>query len=312
MLETFFSENTKESRLRWIERSATNWVLKEADLDVSSYLRELIFNRFSTTTLCSATLTTNRAFDFIRGRLGITQLDKIITEKIYDSPFDYQTRVFLAVPEEIPDPIDRSFLKAAAEIVLKAVRVSKGSAFVLFTSYEMLNQCYEILKGEIPILRQGDASRTSLLDRFKAKEGSVLFGTDSFWEGVDVPGDALRLVILVKLPFKVPDDPIVAAKGDLLKKEGKNPFMDYLLPEAIIKFKQGFGRLMRRKTDRGCILCLDKRLVTKSYGKLFIQSLPKCSLVFQQSEKILQEMEKFFKNKPFVQEVTPSVTRPLA
>jgi ATP-dependent DNA helicase DinG len=150
------------------------------------------------------------------------------------------------------------------------------------------------LKNKIDILRQGDASRMSLLDKFKANKGSILFGTDSFWEGVDVPGDALRLVIIVKLPFKVPDDPIVSAKGDLLKKEGKNPFMDYLLPEAAIKFKQGFGRLMRRKTDRGCIVCLDRRLISKSYGKLFLKSLPNCPVVMDQSAKIIDKIKKFF------------------
>lgn len=294
VIDRFFSEEGKISRLRWIEKTAANWVLREADLDVSSYLHELIFERFSTTSLCSATMTANREFTFIRSRLGIDRSNRLVTAKIYDSPFDYQNRVFLAVPDDMPDPTDPSFLREASGVILKAVQASQGSAFVLFTSYEMLNQCYDLLKTKIDILRQGDASRTSLLDKFKANEGSILFGTDSFWEGVDVPGDALRLVILVKLPFKVPDDPIVAAKGDLLKKEGKNPFMNYLLPEAAIKFKQGFGRLMRRKTDRGCILCLDKRLITKSYGKLFLKSLPKCPVVIQRSIGVLAEIKRFF------------------
>lgn len=297
VIDRFFSGEATEARLRWIERTATNWVLREADLDVSSHLNELIFEKFPTTSLCSATMTANREFTFIRSRLGVDLSNRLVTEKIYDSPFDYQNRVLLAVPDDMPDPTDFSFLGKASEVILKSVQASRGSAFVLFTSYEMLNQCYELLKTKIDILRQGDASRTSLLDKFKAHEGSILFGTDSFWEGVDVPGDALRLVILVKLPFKVPDDPIVAAKGDLLKKEGKNPFINYLLPEAAIKFKQGFGRLMRRKTDRGCIICLDKRLITKSYGKLFLKSLPECPVITHRSAGVISAVERFFRYK---------------
>lgn len=294
VLDLFFEEESSDSRLRWVEKAATNCILREADLNVSSHLRELIFKRFTTTSLCSATLTANREFKFIRQRLGVPASEREVTESIYDSPFDYQNRVLLAIPKDIPDPTDPTFLKVASAMVLKAVQVSKGNAFVLFTSYEMLNQCYELLKGEIEILRQGDAARSVLLEKFKATEGSVLFGTDSFWEGVDVPGDALRLVILMKLPFKVPDDPIVAAKGDLLKKEGKNPFMEYLLPEAIIKFKQGFGRLMRRKTDRGCILCLDKRLMTKSYGALVLKSLPPSPVVWEESGKVYTRMKALY------------------
>jgi ATP-dependent DNA helicase DinG len=293
-IDCFFSAEKKESRLRWIEKTASNAALCEADLDVSSYLQELIFEKFPTASLCSATLAANREFSFIRSRLGIDKSNRVVSEKIYDSPFDYKNRTFLAVPTDMPEPADPAFLRTAADVVLKAVEASAGSAFVLFTSYEMLNQCYELLKNKIDILRQGDASRMSLLDKFKANKGSILFGTDSFWEGVDVPGDALRLVIIVKLPFKVPDDPIVSAKGDLLKKEGKNPFMDYLLPEAAIKFKQGFGRLMRRKTDRGCIVCLDRRLISKSYGKLFLKSLPNCPVVMDQSAKIIDKIKKFF------------------
>lgn len=298
VLEIFFEEQKKDSRLRWIEKTVTNHVLREADLDISTQLKELIFERFATTSLCSATLTANREFKFIRQRLGIQPSEMSVTEKIYDSPFDYQNRVLLVIPKDVPDPTEFSFLRVASEMVLKAVRASGGNAFVLFTSYEMLNQCYELLKEEFAILRQGDASRTTLLDKFKATEGSVLFGTDSFWEGVDVPGDALRLVIIMKLPFKVPDDPIVAAKGDLLKKAGKNPFMEYLLPEATIKFKQGFGRLMRRKTDRGCVLCLDKRVMTKSYGALLLKSLPPAPVYWEESSQIYARMKALYARLP--------------
>jgi ATP-dependent DNA helicase DinG len=293
----FFDEKNRDSRLRWIEKTPTNWILKEADLDVSSYLKKLIFDRFVTTILCSATLTTNRAFSFMRTRLGIKGPNLKVTERIYDSPFDYQNRVKLAIPKDFPDPTNFHFLNAAIKMIEQAIKASQGGAFVLFTSYDMLNQCYELLRTEFTILRQGDASRTVLLDAFKAKKNSILFGTDSFWEGVDVPGEALRLVIIVKLPFKVPDDPIVAAKSDLLRQRGKNPFMEYLLPEAIIKFKQGFGRLMRRKGDYGFIICLDNRLMTKTYGNLVLKSLPPCPVVWEDSKLILKRMQEFYSQK---------------
>jgi len=285
-LALFFTHEGEETRLRWIEISATNLFLREADLDIAAQLKAKIFDRFSTTTLCSATMAAGRDFSFARKRLGVDISNRTAVEAIYDSPFDYENRAFLGIPSDMPFPHEPGFVQAASSKVEMILRKTGGGAFVLFTSYDMLNQCYHLLKEKFTILRQGDSARTLLLDKFKERNDSVLFGTDSFWEGVDVPGDALRCVIIVKLPFKVPDDPIVAARGDLLKKEGKDPFMDYLLPDAAIKFKQGFGRLMRRKTDSGCIICLDKRLMTKNYGKTFLKSLPRCPLYFEPCDKI--------------------------
>lgn len=298
ILEEFFRDEQTDSTVRWIEKSFSDVALVEAELDVSERLKELIFDRFLTTTLCSATLASSRGFSFIRSRLGIDAAEKLVVEKIFDSPFDYQNRVLLGVPTDIPDPIHPDFIDVASQHILRAIQISGGGVFVLFTSYEMLEECYDRLEPKLDnllLLRQGDASRSVLIEKFKATDSGVLFGTDSFWEGVDVAGDALRCVILAKLPFKVPDDPFVAARSELMKKEGKAPFMDFLLPHAALKFKQGFGRLMRKKTDRGVILCLDKRLVTKSYGKLILKTLPVCKTVFGQCDRIFEEMEQFYR-----------------
>ena len=157
-----------------------------------------------------------------------------------------------------------------------SIQTSHGNAFVLFTSYSMLKTCYELLEERLKAnryiaLKQGDDNRQSLLNKFKSKERSVLFGTDSFWEGVDVVGDALRCVIIVKLPFQVPSEPIIQARTEAITAKRGNPFLEYSVPNAIVKFKQGFGRSRRNKQDRGCIVCLDKRLIDKSYGRLFLE-----------------------------------------
>jgi len=290
-LETFFAVSEKKSCIRWIERSANNLSLCESDLDIAVQLRDMIFSRFSTTTLCSATLAAGREFSFVKSRLGIEGSNRHVVEAIYDSPFNYEKQVFFGIPSDICLPQEPQFIQEAAKLIRDCLYASAGGAFVLFTSYDMLNQCYGILKDKFSILRQGDAARSVLLERFKELQDGVLFGTDSFWEGVDVPGDALRCVIITKLPFKVPDDPIVEGRSEMLKESGKNPFMDYLVPEAALKFKQGFGRLMRRRTDRGCIICLDKRIKTKPYGQVFLKSLPSCSVHFEPSKKIVERIE---------------------
>lgn len=297
----FFSEKEEELRVRWVEKNASSIALVDAHLDVSSYLREHLFNRLSTVALCSATLATNRNFQFVRQRLGIEseKQETRIAEKIYHSPFDYQKRTLLLVPTDLPLPSAPEFEESAAAFIYKALCMSRGNAFVLFTSYSMLKECYEqvsklIADEPFSLLKQGDASRQTLIERFKNEEGSVLFGTDSFWEGVDVAGEALRCVILVKLPFKAPSDPLVEAQTEALQRQGKDPFSDYAVPHAAVKFKQGFGRLMRKKNDRGCIICLDKRLVTKSYGKIFLNSLPPARTHFETSAQVLQEMKTFY------------------
>ncbi len=292
MLALFFEREESLSHVSLAEGSLLSPALVETQLDVAEQLKLLLFAPLDSAVLCSATLAAGKNFHYVRSRLGIDEA----SEQIYDSPFDYSNRTLLAVPTDLPDPSAPQFLQQAVEQISEALEASQGNAFVLFTSYEMLRAAYDSIapRHSFPFFKQQDASRSVLLERFKTTEGSVLFGTDSFWEGVDVPGDSLRCVIIAKLPFKVPSDPIEEAHREALLAQGRDPFMEKNLPEAIVKFKQGFGRLMRTKTDRGCILCLDKRLVTKTYGKMFLNSLPPARHFFAPRERVTAELKTFY------------------
>lgn len=306
-LSNFISDKIFLNKVKWIEIQSphldSNIHLNEADLDISRAVANFLFSKFPTIVLCSATLTTNKKFGFIRERLGLTEKllpKKIVTENFYQSPFNFKKQALLVVPTDMVDPSDGKFLKEAAERIFQSIKASHGNAFVLFTSYSMLNSIYQILEKKLrdlnfSLLKQGDESRQKLLEKFKKKDRSILFGTDSFWEGVDVSGEALRLVIIVKLPFKVPSEPIVQARSEAILSKGGDPFIDYSLPSAIVKFKQGFGRLIRNKSDRGCIVCLDNRLLKKGYGKQFLNSLPDCEKFFGEAQAIEKEMKDFYK-----------------
>lgn len=307
LLNNFFSQWKNPSKVRWMEsqplKTLLNVQLIDADLDVSKALADFLFSKFPTIVLCSATLTSNQQFQFIRQRLGLhPQLipKRVVSEHIYDSPFDYHKQAILAVPTDMPPPTHDDFNEIAYENVWKAIEVSHGHAFVLFTSYTMLQNCYDALAKRLeahhyPVFKQGDDNRQGLLKKFKTTKRAVLFGTDSFWEGVDVVGDALRCVIIVKLPFKVPSEPIIQARTEAIIERGGDPFFEFAVPHAIVKFKQGFGRLIRHKWDRGCIVCLDTRLVTKGYGKLFLNSLPPCEKAFMNGEHLWPKIADFYR-----------------
>lgn len=307
LLRHFLSEIEGKTKVRWIEAQTSkllnNVQLVDADLDIARALVNKLFSRFPTIILCSATLTTNKEFGFIRQRLGLNARylpDKVIKEFVYESPFNYKHQALLAVPTDMPPPSHPEFNGIAFEAIWKAIQACRGQAFVLFTSYSMLKECADVLGERMaahryPFFKQGDESRQKLINKFKNQEHSVLFGTDSFWEGVDVAGDALRCVILVKLPFKVPSEPIFQARIELMIENGENPFIDYTVPQAVVKFKQGFGRLIRNKWDRGCIVCLDNRLVTKPYGQFFLNSLPDCEKAFMNSDLLWDKMTDFYR-----------------
>jgi len=250
--------------------------------------------------MTSATLAVKKNFSFLRSGLGLEDNERV-SELILQSPFDYKEQALLVIPTDIPEPMERGYSEKLSPIILKAVKASRGSALILFTSYSLLDAVYKKIGGELSELeiiplKQGRLPRAMLLDRFRIDDNSVLFATDSFWEGVDVPGDALRLVVITRLPFRVPTEPIIEARVEHMESRSINSFIEYTVPVAVLKFKQGFGRLIRTKKDRGAVLVLDKRIVSKNYGKYFLDSLPKCKKVTGLTEEMIKELELFFRH----------------
>ncbi|MBA2727990.1 MAG: ATP-dependent DNA helicase DinG, partial [Parachlamydiaceae bacterium] len=307
LVENLILKIPTSEKVRWIElsplKSGINTSVASAYLDISSLMAKALFSKFQAVILCSATLSTNHQFDYVRKRLGMTEEalpNKKLVERIYDSPFNYAKQALLIVPKDLPPPQNVNFIAAATEQIWNAIVASRGSTFVLFTSYGMMQKCHELLaerlqNGRFNLYKQGDTNRQKLLNQFKTTPRSVLFGTDSFWEGVDVSGEALRCVIIVKLPFRVPTEPIIQARTEAIIAQGGDAFTEYSLPNAIVKFKQGFGRLIRHNNDRGCIICLDTRLITKGYGKIFLDSLPNCQKSLPLSAEVEEQMRTFYR-----------------
>jgi ATP-dependent DNA helicase DinG len=265
----------------------TNVFLQATPIEVGQILRECLWSKMETAVLTSATLAVGTGFDYIRQRLGLDHA----RESIVPSHFDYQSQVILYVPPDLPDPRTPQFGAQASDRIKRLLEITRGRAFVLFTSYAQMNEIYDRLLGELdfPMLKQGDAPKSALLEEFRVTPHAVLFGTSSFWQGVDVQGEQLSCVIIDRLPFAVPSDPVVAARVKAIDAGGGNAFFEYQVPSAVITLKQGFGRLIRSLHDRGLLALLDNRILKKQYGKVFVESLPSYTRTTD-----LRKVEEFF------------------
>ncbi len=270
----FIVTGTDKKFVYWLERRNRGVFLRASPIDVAGLLQDKLFEEVPTVVLTSATLSSGGNFSFIRDRLGLDTADDLIAE----SSFDYQSQAILYLPARMPDPRDREWGTAAAAEVARILNATEGRAFVLSTSLAGMQSLFENVWAEIdyPCLVQGSASKGQLLKKFRETPNAVLFATSSFWQGVDVRGEQLSCVIIDKLPFAVPTDPIVAARQRYIEDCGGSSFYEYSVPQAIIALKQGLGRLIRSTTDRGVLAILDPRLRTKGYGRTFLQSLPPC------------------------------------
>ncbi len=288
----FILDFSDDNFIFWLSANPkkNNIKLVATPLKIHNELDEVLYANLDHLIFTSATIAINDDFDYFKKSIGLTEQTY---EKAIHSPFDYDKQMKVYIPTDIPLPSDKNFLDEIRDFLVGIIKMSKGNTFILFTSYSTLNYTYYLIRDELENLGfdlfiQGMAPRNQLINMYKASNMPVLFGTDSFWEGVDVQGEKLSSVILVKLPFKVPSDPVVEAIIENMVKEGKNPFMDFQIPESIIKFKQGIGRLIRSKEDKGVITILDARLYKKQYGRLFIEAIPTKNINFSTRREILR------------------------
>jgi ATP-dependent DNA helicase DinG len=265
--------------------------LRAAPIDVSDIIRELLLDEMQATVLTSATLTVDGGFDYVKGRLGIQDAAEVKLA----SEFDYARQAILYLPRRMPDPRSREFGQAAAREVVEILKRTEGRAFVLFTSYANLREVQAVAENELhyPLLVQGEAPRSALLREFKLTPNAVLLATSSFWQGVDVVGDALSCVIIDKIPFASPGDPITSARIEAITAQGRSAFGEYQIPLAILTLQQGLGRLIRHRRDRGVLAILDPRLKTMGYGKRFLAALPAAPLTHR-----IDDIQHFFARHP--------------
>jgi len=311
--QAFCNYRKHEDEVLWIERhhlknerlknerlKNESWaVFTRTPLDLAPKLKESLFSVNKTVVCVSATLAINNDFSWWAGRCGIGDLEnRVLLSGCFPSPFPYSNAVLLASPTDAPLPDEEGWQDFIDTAAGRLAAVADGSALVLFTSYQSLSSAHRKAKEMltplgIRCLKQGDDDRSRLLQDFVSDTHSCLFATDSFWEGVDAPGDTLRLVIICRLPFRTPGDPVFEARREVVEKRGGNPFMELSLPHAVMKFKQGFGRLMRRSADHGVVAVLDSRLLKKKYGQLFLNSLPETRTSFCDLDNILKDIENY-------------------
>lgn len=288
---TRLTTDVPEDHIHWFETHRRSFTLHITPFDISDIFHSQMETMNVAWMFTSATLTVANSFDHFKQRLGI----ETDNTSIWDSPFDYAKQAVMYVPESLPDPTEPEYTEAVVEKALPIIEACQGGVFFLFTSHKALQQAAELLDSEldVPLMVQGDKPRDVLLSEFRHHGNAVLLGTSSFWEGVDVRGEALTCVIIDKLPFASPGDPVLKARIDTMRKQGGNPFMDFQLPSAVITLKQGAGRLIRDVNDRGVLMLCDPRLITKSYGKIFLDSLP--TMMKTRNQK---KVEGFLRLKP--------------
>ena len=289
----FIMESEDRNTVFWIERrggrgrGTSNVFLQATPIDVAPILKACVFEKLECAVLTSATLAVGGDFEYMRRRLGLEHVREVVLQ----SHFDYANQAMLYVPPDLPDPRTPQFAARAADRIRRLLEITRGRAFVLFTSYAQMNDVYHRLLGELefPLLLQGDAPKNVLLEEFRLTPHAVLFGTSSFWQGVDVQGEQLSCVIIDRLPFAVPSDPVVAARVRAIDADGGNAFFQYQVPAAVITLKQGFGRLIRSLHDRGLLALLDNRILKKAYGRVFLESLPEYRRTTE-----MADVERFF------------------
>lgn len=287
-----FTIKPDDSYVYWFERKPKTVALTASPIDIARDLNQSFYNEVKSIIFTSATLTTAGNFKYFFGRLGLDDATKTLT---LPTPFDYQNRTKLYLPPNgFPIPSDRGFFHAAQQEITNILMASEGRALVLFTSIKAMEYMHRSLSNHLPfpVFMQGEASKHKLLESFREETHSVLLAVSSFWEGVDVQGETLSAVIIDKLPFEVPSDPVINARIEKLKKEGGNPFYDFQVPRAILTLRQGLGRLMRSSTDRGILAILDGRLTSKSYGKTFLKSIPASPVI-----RTIAEVHEFFEQQ---------------
>jgi ATP-dependent DNA helicase DinG len=265
-------ELSEDDHVYWAERSGTRLRMVATPVDVAGLQ---VFGDLQAAVFTSATLTTGGGFQYIKGRLGLESAEEVLLE----THFNYKEQAVLYIAHDLPEPNTPDFEEKAIERIREILKTTGGGTLVLFTSYSMLNRAFEAIDVEgLRILRQGDDDSYKLVEQLRNDRRTAIFGTYTFWQGIDVPGDALECVVITKLPFAVPDEPVIEARTEKLKKEGKDPFVLYQVPQAALLLRQGFGRLIRTSTDRGVVAVLDSRISAKWYGKLFLGSLPECRI----------------------------------